>query len=272
VTRPVWPHLWLWPVVLALSIGGILWSQTSAELPLAMPPPEGSLEETPAVTMATRYYLPMLSSTCTLTPVPTPTATPEAKRLRARPPLQFVGPSPTVPVGDHGPHARELLPPPIPAAVCLGADERGRYILIDQATQTMHVFEGGREIKTFPVSTGIPGSQTQTPEWSGVVGRYVGTFKSFGTYQDHGWYLFEQGGSILLHGAPYTLDESGRKVYLELDALGQRPSSHGCIRLAPEDAVWLTEWNPQGVAVTITAWPFDQPERESDYDRGKGVG
>jgi len=173
-----------------------------------------------------------------------------------------VTPIPTPPVESY--HSLETLPS-VPAVVQLGADERGRYLLIDQATQTMHIFEGWREIRIFLVSTGLPDTHTQTPEWSGRVGKYVGTFESRGTYQDDGWYLFSHGGSILLHGAPYTVDEAGHKVYLELDSLGQRPTSHGCIRLAPEDAAWLTAWDPQGVPVTITAWPFGEPGRESDY-------
>lgn len=179
-----------------------------------------------------------------------------------------VTPSSTSPVAT--PRSLESVPP-LPAVVRLGADERGRYILIDQATQTMHVFEGWREIRTFLVSAGFPDPETQTPEWSGYVGEYVGTFEAFGTYQDDAWYLFTRGGSILLHSVPYTLDEAGHKVYQGLEALGQRPTSHGCIRLAPEDAAWLTAWNPQGVPVTITAWPYGQPERESDYDE-EGVG
>ena len=198
-------------------------------------------------------------------PTLAPTATPEPM---VPVPPQAVTPSPTPPV--EGYHSLEPLPS-LPAVVRLSADERGRYILIDQATQTMHIFEGLREIQTFPLSTGFPDPQTQTPEWSGSVGGYVGTFEAFGTYQDDGWYLFSRGGSILLHSVPYTLDEAGHKLYLDLEALGQRPTSHGCIRLAPEDAAWLTAWNPQGVPVTITAWPFDRPARESDYAE-EGVG
>lgn len=135
----------------------------------------------------------------------------------------------------------------------------------------MHVFEGWREIRAFPVSTGFPDPQKQTPEWSGRVGKYVGTFEAFGTHQDDGWYLFSDGGDVLLHSIPYTLDEAGNKVYLDLEELGRSPASHGCIRLAPEDAAWLTSWDPEGVPVTITAWPFGHPKRESDYDE-KGVG
>lgn len=266
--RNIWPRLCV--IALPLLIGGVLWSQISAKPPLATPPPEAAPTHTPTATATRRPTITPSPTTLkgvgsTPMPTPAPTATPEPM---VPVPPQVVISSPTPPVKG----SRSLEPlPSLPAVVRLGADERGRYILIDQATQIMHIFEDWREIQTFPVSTGLPDPQTQTPEWSGRVGKYVGTFESFGTYQDNGWYLFSLGGSILLHGAPYTLDEAGHKVYIDLDALGQRPASHGCIRLAPEDAAWLTAWNPQDVPVTITAWPFGPPERESDYDE-EGVG
>ncbi len=260
--RNIWPRLCV--IILPLLIGGVLWSQVSTKPPLATPPPEAVPTRTPTAT-ATRQPTAMPSSTRAPMPTPASTATPEPM---VPVPPQAATLSPTPPVESR----RSLEPlPSLPAVVQLGADERGRYILIDQATQTMHIFEDWREIQTFPVSTGFPDPQSQTPEWSGTVGAYVGTFEAFGTYQDDGWYLFSRGGSILLHSAPYTLDEAGNKIHMDLDALGQHPASHGCIRLAPEDAAWLTAWNPQGIPVTITAWPFGQPGRESDYDE-EGVG
>ena len=90
-----------------------------------------------------------------------------------------------------------------------------------------------------------------TPAWEGEVGRYIGTFFAFDVYADNAWYLFEHDGGILIHSAPYTI-ENGVKVYQDLEALGVRPMSHGCIRLPPEEAVWLTEWGPQGAHVIIT--------------------
>jgi lipoprotein-anchoring transpeptidase ErfK/SrfK len=126
-----------------------------------------------------------------------------------------------------------------------------RFILIDQNAQTMFVYENGVRIRTIPVSTGKPDQEeTMTPAWEGDVGRYVGTFFSFGTWADNAWYLFEHYGSMLIHGAPY-LKENGTKVYQDLDALGVRPASHGCIRLPPEEAQWFTDWGPQGAHVII---------------------
>ena len=262
--RSLWPRLCV--IALPLLIGGILWSQVSTKPPLATPPPDQTAnrvsDQPTKQPTATATRQPTVTPSPTHTPLPTPTPTDTPEPMVTVPP-QVVTPSPTPSVEGHS--SLEPLPS-LPAVVRLSADERGRYILIDQATQIMHIFEEWREIQTFPVSTGLPDPQTQTPEWSGTVGKYVGTFEAFGTYQDDGWYLFSRGGSILLHSAPYTLDEAGHKVYLDLDVLGQRPASHGCIRLAPEDAAWLTAWNPRGVPTTITAWPFGQPGRESDYD------
>ncbi len=115
----------------------------------------------------------------------------------------------------------------------------------------MYVYENGEQIRRMPVSTGIPDQEeTMTPAWEGEVGRYVGTFFSFGVWADEAWYLFEHYGSMLIHGAPY-IEEDGKKVYQELDALGVRPASHGCIRLPPEEAEWLSAWEPTGAHVII---------------------
>lgn len=126
-----------------------------------------------------------------------------------------------------------------------------RLIVIDQDRQTMYVYQNGVMIRAIPVSTGSPAQvETQTPAWEGNVGKYVGTFFAFGTYADDAWYLFEHYGAMLIHGAPY-IKQDGKKVYQELDALGVRPVSHGCIRLPPEEARWFTAWGPQGAHVII---------------------
>ena len=88
---------------------------------------------------------------------------------------------------------------------------------------------------------------------------------AFGRIADHAWHLFVATGDILIHGAPYTLVD-GIKMYSELDALGVRPSSLGCIRLHPGDAEWLVEWDPVGVPIEITRWPG-----EIDWETGRSV-
>jgi lipoprotein-anchoring transpeptidase ErfK/SrfK len=126
-----------------------------------------------------------------------------------------------------------------------------RLIVVDQDVQTMYVYENGEQIRRIPVSTGKPDQvETMTPAWEGEVGRYVGTFFAFDVWADDAWYLFDHYGSMLIHSAPY-IKENEHKVYQELELLGVRPASHGCIRLPPEDSEWFTAWEPQGAYVII---------------------
>jgi len=126
-----------------------------------------------------------------------------------------------------------------------------RFIYIDQAVQRMFVFEKGRLLRNIACSTGAPQPDKYTPAWNGQVGYYHGTFFSFDVYADDAWYLFQHDGAILIHSLPYTV-EDGVKVYQDREFLGVRPVSHGCIRISPENAKWLTEWNPEGVTIVIT--------------------
>lgn len=128
----------------------------------------------------------------------------------------------------------------------------GRFILVDQGAQQMLVYEDGVLVKAIPCSTGLPGLY-ETPAWSGTVGEYWGTFFADGLYADDAWFLFQHRGNILIHSLPYTL-EAGMRLYEGEEALGERPSSHGCIRIHPEDARWLKAWNPAGVPIVITPW------------------
>jgi len=125
-----------------------------------------------------------------------------------------------------------------------------RFIFVSQNLQMMYVFVDGEIIKAIPCSTGLPEPGKRTPSWTGRIGEYVGTFFSFGTYADEGWFLFWDAGGILIHGAPY-LNEDNKKVYQELDALGKYPASHGCIRIPPAEAEWLTQWSPEGTLIMI---------------------
>lgn len=171
-----------------------------------------------------------LPSTPTPNEEPTPTVLPSATPT----PTPTITPTPS-PTSTPGPEARYK-----------------RLVVIDQDAQMMYVYQNGAKIRTIPVSTGNPDQEeTTTPAWEGEVGKYVGTFFAFGTYADDAWYLFEHYGSVLIHSAPY-LEKDGKKVYQELDLLGVRPVSHGCIRLPPEEARWFTAWEPQGAHVIIT--------------------
>jgi lipoprotein-anchoring transpeptidase ErfK/SrfK len=132
-----------------------------------------------------------------------------------------------------------------------GMEPSRRFLVVDPNKQRMTIWEPGKAARELPISTGDEGQGYRTPAWYGLVGEYWGTFHAFGTYADEGWYLYDDPtGSILIHSAPYRL-EDGKKVYEDLDALGNYPASHGCIRLSPEDARWFTAWKPQGVPLVI---------------------
>lgn len=119
----------------------------------------------------------------------------------------------------------------------------------------MLVYESNIVVRTIPVSTGAPVTNTFTPPWQGFVGDDWGS-GPFRNRQlaDFKWYLFPgPEGSILLHSVPYTIT-NGIKVYDRPEALGLEPVSNGCLRISPEDAAWLKGWDPVGVPMTITRW------------------
>lgn len=144
--------------------------------------------------------------------------------------------------------APTLTPTPFPFDT---HPELDRYIYVDQKVQRMYLFSYGELFRVIPVSTGRPTNTTYTEAWEGTVGQYWGTFQSFGSYADRAWYLYYSLGSILVHSLPYNY-ENGEKVYEDREMLGVQPSSHGCIRISPEDAEWFTEWNPEGVLITVS--------------------
>jgi lipoprotein-anchoring transpeptidase ErfK/SrfK len=147
--------------------------------------------------------------------------------------------------------ARDPMPPLLArVAKEYGIDATRRFVVVDVDAQTMYAWEPGNSVREMPVSTGDTTKGYRTPAWYGLVGDYWGTFQTRGVYADEGWYLYQDAGDILVHSAPYKL-VNGEKVYQEMDALGNFPASRGCIRLAPEDARWFTEWSPKGVPFVV---------------------
>ncbi|NPV09604.1 MAG: L,D-transpeptidase [Anaerolineae bacterium] len=209
--------------------------------------------ESRAVAVAMEATATAVASIPTSTPTPPPTATvaptATATATPSATPTHTVTPSPT----------------PLPTPTLPEAALSGKAVYIDQELQTVFVFEDGKLIRTMPASTGRATEHTYTPARQGRIGHYVGTFSSFGTTQDEGWYLFKADGGILIHGAPYLV-EDGVKVYQDLEALGNYPTSHGCIRLSPEDAEWFTRWGPQGAYFEVN----ELPERFWELERAGG--
>jgi lipoprotein-anchoring transpeptidase ErfK/SrfK len=180
------------------------------------------------------------------TPTPLPTETPPPTAT----PLPTPTPAPTATMPAPDPLAPEVLA----VAARYEIDTSRRFIVVDPDRQVMLIWEPGMPVREMPVSTGDPARGYRTPAWYGLVGRYVGTFHAYSVYADEGWYLFQDAGDILIHGAPYTIVD-GVKIYESLEALGNYPASRGCIRLRPEDARWFTAWLPQGVPLVVLPQP-----------------
>ncbi len=187
----------------------------------------------------------------------TPAASPSSIATPTEtPPVSTATPTPKPTVG----HITILLTPEPDSAPTLESRRAGkdwdpaeRALMIDQNAQQIYVYENGRKLKTIPASTGKPILDHFTPTWIGRVGELKGTFFSFGVYADNAWQLFKASGNILIHSAPYVYVD-GEKVYQDMESLGHYPSSHGCIRIHPADADWLTAWDITGVPVIVTPW------------------
>lgn len=192
-----------------------------------------------------------------VTPTPTATATPfdtpTPEPTPTAPPAATATPTPVVELATATP-----LPTPDPFLVevarSYGIDPTGTYIVVHQNAQRMTVVENGLVVRVIPVSTGDPDRGWYTPAWSGTVGEFWGTFTANGVTADDAWYLFQAGGSILIHSLPYTLMPDGSKAYQGKDELGIFPASRGCIRLDPEEARWFTSWGPYGVPIVVLPW------------------
>ena len=214
--------LTLWSINLLVGNNAVAISVTATPTKTPAAPPAPA--QGPGIMLArARLPTPTPESTPTpaLTPVPTPAQTPAPERLAA-------------------------------IARSYGLNPAGDYIIIDQDAQTMFLVRQGQLQRTMPVTTGDASQGWETPAWFGVVGESWGTFQGAGgVMADDGWWLFQRGGNFLIHSLPYTLDADGQKHYAGRTDLGLAPASHGCIRLAPDDAQWFTAWQPQGKPIII---------------------
>jgi len=188
-------------------------------------------------------------------PAPTPTPAAPSQALQpAAAPLPTA--TPTLPAEEAPPTQPEPTPDPflVEVAEAHGIDPAGSYVIVNQNAQRMTIVEQGRVLRTMPISSGDPDRGWFTPAWSGRIGEYWGTFTANGASADEAWYLFQAGGSILIHSSPYTLAPDGSKLYQGMDELGVFPASRGCIRIAPEDAAWFSAWGPYNTPIVVLPW------------------
>ena len=147
----------------------------------------------------------------------TPTRTPRPVTVTPTPiPLELAILAPTATPLPPAPAPQpEVTPAPMPEWLAevvqqYGMDTARRFVVIDLKTQTMFVWDPAAEapLRELPVSTGDETRGYRTPPWYGLVGKYEGTFQSFGVYADEGWYLFEDHGKI---SDPQRALQAGRR-------------------------------------------------------------
>ncbi len=125
---------------------------------------------------------------------------------------------------------------------------------IDLSSQMTYVYgwDGSGynvEVKKFKCSTGMDGYETP-----------VGTYQSGGKVTYGEWYYFTQYncyakyayrivGGILFHSVLYNSNKKG-PTSSSVRNLGKRVS-HGCVRLAEENAKWIFDNCPEGTTVVI---------------------
>lgn len=121
----------------------------------------------------------------------------------------------------------------------------GKYIDINLKSQVMTLFENGRLVDAFIVSSGLPGMDTPKGEHA-IYNKSPRTWsKRYGLYMPY-WMAITPDGKYGLHELPEW--PGGYKE--GANHLG-RPVSHGCVRLGVGPAKILYDWSEIGTPVIV---------------------
>ena len=130
----------------------------------------------------------------------------------------------------------------------LNVESTTSYLIsVNLKNQKTYVFKGKLNkwqlVKTFLCSTGIESEPTPTGSFTI---KEKGEWFFSDKYKQGGKYWSQITGDILFHSLPFDKDKKNI-----LDYTLNKPSSHGCIRLATEDAKWIYTNIPKGSKVII---------------------
>jgi len=129
----------------------------------------------------------------------------------------------------------------------------GKSFYISQDELIMCTYNDGRKVKEYPVSTGADATLTDVKLLNNRPLEYYVMdqfwYKDWKCYADYVWSWGR--GMYLIHGPPYDLEEGEKKYYSfngwgGLEVAGNCRSSHGCIRLGPDDIKDFTDWIREG--------------------------
>jgi lipoprotein-anchoring transpeptidase ErfK/SrfK len=121
--------------------------------------------------------------------------------------------------------------------------ETDKVIDVDVTRQIMTLYEKGKQIRTYTVSTGVPGADTPLGEFE--VQYKMPQTRMRGTNVNGSRYDIPDVKWVLAFSGDYTI----HGVYWR-SGFGQ-PASNGCVGLTDEDAKALFEWAPEGTRIKI---------------------
>ncbi|MCK4719730.1 L,D-transpeptidase [bacterium] len=131
----------------------------------------------------------------------------------------------------------------------LDEPEPERKVIISLADQQMWIYEDEEVLHRFLVSTGVPGHRTPTGNYS-VRSQAARAYSNKYECAMPNWSAITSDGLYGMH----ALD--GTSYLRHLGSV----ASHGCIRLAPENAEWLFNWVEIGTPVDIVDDYTEPPE------------
>jgi lipoprotein-anchoring transpeptidase ErfK/SrfK len=128
-----------------------------------------------------------------------------------------------------------------------GTIDRDFEMKVDNKSKSMSVFQGGKLLKTMPVSLGKP----STPSSSGTMvvmeraqQTVFDTFAELGPREGYRmniqWAQRITWGGQFIHSAPWSVWDQGRDNV-----------SHGCINMSPSNAKWLFDHTKVGDPITV---------------------
>jgi len=181
-----------------------------------------------------------------ISPVPTqenvrPTASPKQ--------TENVPPTPEAKPDEQAPEETPMPPLPTTAADTDGLDAANPlWIKVSIADQKVFIYDANDELlKEFTCSTGLDGSETETPVGTYTIQERGESFFSQ-TYQQGAYYWTQFYGDYLFHSVPF---DSERNIEAEEAAKLGTKASHGCVRLSLDDAKWIYDNIPRDTVVVI---------------------
>jgi len=128
-----------------------------------------------------------------------------------------------------------------------GASSGDKRIVIDLSAQRMATYQGGIQVHSFIVSTGMPGANT-VPGTYQVLDKYPNAYASTWNLQMPYWLGIYWAGSLEngIHALPIL--PNGQRLW---DGYLGTPISYGCVVLGTQDARTLYHWAEVGTPVVI---------------------